>query len=481
MNKKYFFIPLLVVIYFFVHFSLDYFYFLQPVQVLFSFLKYFFIIAAVFLAGYKIFSNKEKFILAFSSMLFIFLFFGSITDTAAKYKLINPVTNIYIKPVLIFLVIILLIGLVVVLINMALTRRFLLFWMIYCSVLTGFDISRFIILEKKEKKYLAPAAAITIPLMAAKPEIFFLVFDMYTSDSIYRRHFNYQNPLSDFLRKKEFYVTGNARALYYETYYSLASTLNLQPLQFYEDSSIEKYKKVLISIKSMRDPALVNALDRSGYEFRNYSVFNISNQQTQLQYNLNFHLANILTSNTFFNRIYNESEPDFLLAEKNLDLSFFKTTWSDKVKKDIYFLDSNFNQVLSSLSKNKSPGFNYFHYMIPHPPMLYDSNGNVNDVKDRYFFNDYDNAVKKYNSYTTFGNRKIMQMVNSIFQKAGKNVIIIIQGDHGFRGFNDKLPGEVRHGIINAVYLPNRNYSNFNDTMSPISTFKQIIYNQLGY
>lgn len=71
-------------------------------------------------------------------------------------------------------------------------------------------------------------------------------------------------------------------------------------------------------------------------------------------------------------------------------------------------------------------------------------------------FNGYKKRMEKYISYTKYGNKKIIEMLNTIFKKAGKNVGIIIQGDHGFREAGPGFPDEARSGILNAIYLPKK-------------------------
>ena len=143
-------------------------------------------------------------------------------------------------------------------------------------------------------------------------------------------------------------------------------------------------------------------------------------------------------------------------------------------------VDNDLERLLDTLPKTGKPSFSYFHFMIPHPALLYDSNGEENNVKDMYFFKGRQKGIEKYTSYARYGNKNIIDMVEKIFQKAGRNVIIIIQGDHGFREFYADFPDAVRYGILNSVYLPNKNYTNFNDTMNPVFTFKQILHNKFN-
>ena len=476
-NRKTIFIPVLVLLYFFIHYITDLWYFLDPVRSWLIFVQYFFIVALLFLTGYMLLKNRERYSLVFSTVLFLFLFFGSMFDTAVSLKMVQPVNHIDVWIIILFIAAGIVIVSVCVWIKQITVNKLLKFWMIYCLVLITYDSVVFIFSEKREKKYLAISHKIKRFEIPGKPSIFFLLFDMYPSDTVLEKYMGYDNAaLAGFLKKNDFFVTGNAHSLYSETYYSLSSTLNLERLEYIDDSTIEDYKKKLIALKNIKYSLVPDLLESSGYTFRNYSIFNVEDQQSPLRFNLNYHLDNALTGSTFFNRFYNVFEADFFLASRNINLGFIKRSWSDNVKRDINFLNTNFTTIMDSFSQTK-PSFNYFHFMIPHPPILYDSSGHEQSIKNMYAYNGFEQTNKNFTGYIKYANELLKKMVNEIFEKAGRNVIIIIQGDHGYREFNDRFPDAVRYGVLNAVYLPAKNYKNFNDSMTVLYTFKEIFNN----
>ena len=158
-----------------------------------------------------------------------------------------------------------------------------------------------------------------------------------------------------------------------------------------------------------------------------------------------------------------------------------KTGWSTKVKSDVRFQLDEFNKIIDDFSVSHRPAFNYFHFNMPHPPVLYDSAGNELGIRDMYSFYGYERATNIFLNYIKYVNGEIKRMVESILSKIGKNVIIIIQGDHGYREFSNRFSQEMRFSIYNAVYLPDFNYNGFIDTMKPIQTFKKIMDNQFNY
>lgn len=481
-NKRALVIPLLILVYFFIHYSTDLWYFLDPAKVVLQVLKYAVITALIFSTGYFFVGDKLRYILTFSTILFLFLFFGSVTDTAVSLGVTAPFTHVSFKVMLLFIVCCVLLTVICFKINTTIVTNFLRFWLIYCFALIVYDTIVFCFTKNNEKKYLSVTKKEQSIGVAQKPSVFFLLFDMYPSDTVLHQYLQYDNKaLATFLKENDFFVTGNAISLYTETYYSLASSLNLQPLSYFADSSVKDYKKKLLALKNIEHALLPGIFTSSGYTFRNYSVFNIQEQASALWFNLNYHLDNALTASTFFNRAYDAFEADFFLASRDINLGFLKRSWSSSVKRDLDYLESNFTALMKDYSKSNIPSFNYFHFMMPHPPILYDSSGQELAVRDMYDYNGFDKTNRHFTGYIQFANDQLKNMINKIFETAGKNVIIIVQGDHGYREFKERFPDVVRYGVLNAVYLPSKNYNGFNDSITVLQTWKLAMKNQFNY
>jgi hypothetical protein len=53
-------------------------------------------------------------------------------------------------------------------------------------------------------------------------------------------------------------------------------------------------------------------------------------------------------------------------------------------------------------------------------------------------------------------------------------------GDHGFREFKNKVENKYHFMTLNAVLLPDKNYSGFYKGMSHINQFRTILNSQFG-
>lgn len=481
-NRQSTILPFIILLYFFFHFISDLFYFLDFWKVVSQVIKYFFFTGLLYWLGYKIFSKKDHFTLAFSTMLFFFLFYGVLMETLVVIGVMKSFEVVTTKLLLSYLAFCLLIVVLIFRLSKRNVVNLLRFWMIYCIVLIVYDTAFLVFSAKEEKKYLTEKRKEEKIKSERKPEIFFLLFDMYPSDSALKKYLHYDNSgLNLFLKSKDFYVTRDARSLYLETYFSLGSTLNLVPLEYLKDKSVKSYKKNLLALKNVKNSRLLEIFSTSGYDLHNYSVFDLQDQPSPLGFSMKNHLDNILTSSTFFNWMYYSFETDFFKSNNNIDFGFLKKGWSTKVKSDISFQFAEFNKIVDSFSIRHRPAFNYFHFNMPHPPVLYDSAGNELGIRDMYSFYGYERATKNFLNYIKYVNTEIKRMVESIMNKVGKNVIIVIQGDHGYREFSDKFSQEMKLSIYNAVYLPDSNYKGFTDTMKPIQTFKKILANQFDY
>jgi len=119
------------------------------------------------------------------------------------------------------------------------------------------------------------------------------------------------------------------------------------------------------------------------------------------------------------------------------------------------------------------PRFVYAHFFMPHYPYFYDENGQkyadtaIYNIK--LIYND-----QKFISYIRYTNKKIAAMLDKLLLKTGRDAIIIIQSDHGYRGFAKKnINDHFRN--LSAIYFPDHLYGNLNDSMTNVNTFRILL------
>ena len=138
------------------------------------------------------------------------------------------------------------------------------------------------------------------------------------------------------------------------------------------------------------------------------------------------------------------------------------------------------------------PKFVFAHIMLPHPPFIFDRDGNFTPP-DRPFVT-WDASLfpgttaeyqKGYTDQLTFLNQELMGIISDILARSEKPPIIILQGDHGPGAFYNVLEldtsclGE-RFSILNAYYFPDGNYQQLYPSITPVNSLRVVLNQYFG-
>jgi hypothetical protein len=143
---------------------------------------------------------------------------------------------------------------------------------------------------------------------------------------------------------------------------------------------------------------------------------------------------------------------------------------------------------LSDLNEISDSKFIFAHIFSPHPPFVFDANGQSPDLVDMNYFGNEWSRKDAFISQLIFINKKIVSAVDKILNDSEIEPIIIIQGDHGtcttcnsLEG-NSAAMGDVtekmlreRLNILNAMYLPDGGTDVLYSDISPVNTFRCIL------
>jgi hypothetical protein len=136
-----------------------------------------------------------------------------------------------------------------------------------------------------------------------------------------------------------------------------------------------------------------------------------------------------------------------------------------------------FNRAFNSVDdivRMPEPTFSYIHLVSPHPPFVFDPNGNPTYPPD--FWNDQrvypaDLYQKGYVNQVQYLNRKLLQAVDTILAESEVPPIIILMGDHG----PWLQPKNKRMWILAAMHFPDANDQLY-PTITPVNFFR-IVFN----
>jgi hypothetical protein len=157
----------------------------------------------------------------------------------------------------------------------------------------------------------------------------------------------------------------------------------------------------------------------------------------------------------------------------------------------IQLVRSGFKALEEAPSIN-GPKFLVAHILVPHPPFLFDSTGNIVEPDYPFTFNDgSDNTLSdqeyrlKYIEQLKYTNKQLELVINSILQNSKTKPIIILQADHGPRMFDDMgslddICLQEKFSSFAAYYLPGINPDIIPQDISNVNIFRIVLDSYFG-
>lgn len=299
----------------------------------------------------------------------------------------------------------------------------------------------------------------------AKPDIYLIVADEYANNKLLKGSLgfdnsNYENALS----KRGFHVIQNSKSNYNSTPFSIASLLNMNFIDSLGDSFNDK--SLNASFNQINNNVVTTWLKQQGYAIKNYSAFPLDNIPNPVTSTFFYSGTLLFTMHTFIGRFNSDIRWNFITRFKIK--SEIKRFVQSKLDINQKVID---NTIKEAQQKNSSPRFVYLHLMIPHFPYLTDSTGTPDYETSSLTTQRFDK--EKYLSYLQYGNRIFLNLIDEI-QAASPKSIIIFMGDHGFRFIEGNPNNHFMN--FNSVYLPEKNYQQFYDSISMVNQFR-VLFN----
>jgi ribosomal protein S8 len=306
-----------------------------------------------------------------------------------------------------------------------------------------------------------------------KPDIYYILLDGYTNSTILREEFGYDNSgIERFLRDSGFHVVTGSRSNYNFTHMSMASVFNLDYLHRLDNSKMFYTKTFLQSYYTMYNNEWCQVLKKEGYEIRNYSIFDIEGSPVKVQPFLKELSYRSVAGQTFFNKL--ERDIGWKLR------GYFPSKKIPAERMD-YINDGllRIEQTLGGVKAEASaaaggPRFVYAHFLLPHETFYFDSTGQRLPVE----YTAVASLNKKdYVNQTVYVNKFVIApLVNEILRHRTRPVVIIIQGDHGYRNYPAEKV-DLEFGNFNAIYFPRGDYRAFDSTKTSVNTFRIVLNN----
>jgi len=117
---------------------------------------------------------------------------------------------------------------------------------------------------------------------------------------------------------------------------------------------------------------------------------------------------------------------------------------------------------------------------MPHKPFVYDSTGKMPDIYSKLQGNKISGTDNLYLQYLVYTNKRIKQFIEQLVAATRGKAAIILMSDHGYRDAHS-IPGkDFSFCNFNAVYLPNRDYHLWYDSVSNVNQFPVLLNTLFG-
>jgi hypothetical protein len=304
-------------------------------------------------------------------------------------------------------------------------------------------------------------------LPANPPDVYYFILDSYTRQDLLKSAFGYDNTeFLDALRERGFYIAECSQSNYVRTEISLASSLNMMYLQQLDDAFTPESTARRTLWDSLKHSAARYNFESMGYKTVNFAT--------------GFAWNELDDADVFV-------EPPPLTSGMSEFEGLFLRTTLGRYAQDLGWVDPDavmgqafrdrFNNIfnsMGSLANMPEPTFAYVHVISPHPPFVFDPEGNPTYPPD--FWNEQreypsDSYAEGYINQLTWLSKKTLTAIDTLLAESDTPPIIILQGDHG----PWMQPKDRRMWILNAYYLPEHNDELYS-TITPVNTFR-IVFN----
>jgi hypothetical protein len=307
------------------------------------------------------------------------------------------------------------------------------------------------------------------------PDIYYIIVDGYARGDVLEKLYGYDNSeFLSYLEGKGFFIAESSRSNYVQTTLSLTSSLNISYLdQFASTIGEESGDRVILS-SLIENNSVFEDLRKVGYKIVTFYPGFIYTDINQAD----IRISPFVNINEFEGLLlYNSIFRLFLQGRKDIPVYGYKS------HREIvsFILDG-----MGESAKISGPKIVFMHILAPHPPFLFDRDGQPITPDDLYSINDgnayhgtIDEYIVGYTDQLTYLNSRLERSIDSILSNSAQPPIIIIQGDHGpgshldWKSFQKTCLFE-RTSILNAYYLPGVHQDVLYSSITPVNTFRMI-------
>jgi hypothetical protein len=343
---------------------------------------------------------------------------------------------------------------------------------------------------------------------ASKPNVYYLLFDRYTSPDALKSIYNYDNSkLMNFFADQGFVSRDQAYSNYPFTQQSISSTMSMSYLsdleaQFKDDAG--KFQTAFPYRSIIRDPPAAQVFKQNGYNYNqvsswwDFTRFGVKADDDPTK-SFRLRILGLTFWLTDLERdIFNRSALSSIL-QKGItfgSVTIIKYDQDRNPRQNFHAQVDAIQQIARNSKTQTKPQFTFAHVLSPHDPYIFAADGSDATYNGDRTDQDIDEYTK-YTNQLTYANTQIEQIIKTI-RTQDPTAVIAFQPDEGsypkqFRGGlsedhyfdpKDLSDTEMRQkfGITTAYYMPGLDKTTVkNDLTSSVNMFPFILNNYLGY
>jgi len=306
-------------------------------------------------------------------------------------------------------------------------------------------------------------------------DIYYIILDRYASTSTLKEIYNFDNSeFINYLSDKGFYRASKSTANYLKTAHSLASSLNMEYINYLSEMIGEESGNWRPLHAMLQDYKVWRFLKSKGYKFIHFGSWWEPTRRNKYA-DINFKLPHSLSE--FSDVLYKTTM--LYPIDWRLGITGYALDWRQQQWKRIL---QKFDK-LAEVPNIKEPTFTFGHFLTLHSPYVFDANGNFLSEEE------VDKRSKKENyiGQLIFTNKKLKILIDKLLSHSAVSPIIILQADEGpfpqrystdVLNFNwkqarrEELREKMR--ILNAYYLPGVDKDILYPSITPVNSFRLI-------
>ena len=333
------------------------------------------------------------------------------------------------------------------------------------------------------QQYVAAESLVEVaPQSDQLPDIYYIIMDGLGRADVLEEYYQVDtHAFTSALEEMGFYIADASYANYHWTLFSVASSLNFMYLDDLAAAMGPETVSLTPPEAMIENNRLFAQLKSQGYQIitfaDGYAPIDITSGDVYLS-------SRRWMLNAFQNEVFNTTPLPALFRALALRSPY------DLHREHVLFAFDH----LADVSRDAGPKFVFAHIIAPHPPFVFDAQGdavrptsNFSLLDGSQFLENGTRAdyIEGYRMQTTYVLERLRLEVERILAQSERPVVMLIQADHGPGAYWDIRSAEntdlhERLAIFNAYYFPDGNYAALYPEITPVNSFRVVLNTYLN-